>query len=353
VNTCDFLELHIARLTPSPFYEVERLVLDTTGNVLGRQAHLPYGEDFGESGTQEKHHFTTYERDTESGSDYAVNRHESSGIGRFFQVDALPGSTANPQSLNRFVYAGDDPVNRTDPLGRGWVLKFICSGGDGCRFVWVVDPGSLTPTTPIPPIVLPSVPSINPGGGVGQGPSTAPIPGDLRKRLSKALDKNGCGDFVKKLIDEVAKETGRPAASNSILDLFDKIAGPGGGGYVLSPQPLVLGGRAAGGTIAGSMGNIGVPGATPPTVIISPEIYFNPIFMPNAQSGYAATALHETIHLAASQGFYDDLQLADSAFSVLKDSLSQAEIDKYNHIDRKDPFSASRWWDHILNQRCN
>jgi YD repeat-containing protein len=35
-----------------------RLVLDTGGNVVGRQAHLPFGEDFAETGTQEKHHFT-------------------------------------------------------------------------------------------------------------------------------------------------------------------------------------------------------------------------------------------------------------------------------------------------------
>jgi hypothetical protein len=38
-----------------------RLVLDTASTVLGRQGHLP----FGESGTQAKHHFTSYERDNE------------------------------------------------------------------------------------------------------------------------------------------------------------------------------------------------------------------------------------------------------------------------------------------------
>lgn len=199
----------------------ERLALDTSGNVLGRQAHLPYGEDFGESGTQEKHHFTTYERDTESGSDYAVNRHESSGIGRFFQVDALPGSTANPQSLNRFVYAGDDPVNRTDPLGRGWVLKFICSGGDGCRFVWVVDPGSLTPTTPIPPIVLPSIPSIpstNPATGAGPAPK--------KDRLSKKrLEKFGA--FLESDKNKKCKEKLSSIASSrgSVFDQLESGAG--------------------------------------------------------------------------------------------------------------------------------
>src|SRR6185369_8606970 len=60
-----------------------RLSLDSSGNVLGRQSHLPFGEDFAETGTQQKQHFTSYERDGESGSDYSVNRGYSANLGRF------------------------------------------------------------------------------------------------------------------------------------------------------------------------------------------------------------------------------------------------------------------------------
>jgi len=60
-----------------------RLTLNGSGSVVGRQGRLPFGEDFAETGTQEKHHFTTYERDTETGLDYAVNRIYSTNIGRF------------------------------------------------------------------------------------------------------------------------------------------------------------------------------------------------------------------------------------------------------------------------------
>jgi RHS repeat-associated protein len=96
-----------------------RVVLNTSGNVLGRQAHLPYGEDFGESGTQEKHHFTSYERDGEAVADYAVNRQYSPGIGRFSRPDPYGGSNgiSNPQSLNRYAYVQNDPMNEIDPLG--------------------------------------------------------------------------------------------------------------------------------------------------------------------------------------------------------------------------------------------
>ena len=65
----------------------ERVVMDTSGSVVGRQAHLPFGEDFAGSGTQEKHHFTNYERDVESGTDYAINRQYNQGVGRFMRVD--------------------------------------------------------------------------------------------------------------------------------------------------------------------------------------------------------------------------------------------------------------------------
>ncbi|MEK6410972.1 MAG: RHS repeat-associated core domain-containing protein, partial [Acidobacteriota bacterium] len=96
-----------------------RVVLDGLGNVIGRQAHLPFGEDFAESGTQEKHHFTSYERDGEAGTDYAVNRGYSLNVGRFQQADPYKASgyLVDPQSWNRYSYAQSDPVNFTDATG--------------------------------------------------------------------------------------------------------------------------------------------------------------------------------------------------------------------------------------------
>ena len=94
-----------------------RMTVDSSGNVIGRQAHLPFGEDFAESGNQEKHHFTSYERDGESGLDYAVNRHNNSNLGRFNSVDPVTAGISNPQELNRYIYARNDPINRSDRLG--------------------------------------------------------------------------------------------------------------------------------------------------------------------------------------------------------------------------------------------
>lgn len=96
-----------------------RMTLDSSGNVSGRQAHLPFGEDFGQTGTQEKHHLTSYERDAESGGDYAINRGYAVGIGRFMQSDPYraSGYVVDPQSWNRYAYTRNNPVNRVDPLG--------------------------------------------------------------------------------------------------------------------------------------------------------------------------------------------------------------------------------------------
>jgi RHS repeat-associated protein len=96
-----------------------RMTLDSSGNVSGRQAHFPFGEDFGQSGTQEGHHFTSYKRDIESGLDYAVNRGYSPKIGRFMQADPYRagGYMIDPQSWNRYSYARGNSINQIDPLG--------------------------------------------------------------------------------------------------------------------------------------------------------------------------------------------------------------------------------------------
>ncbi|MFY9574335.1 MAG: RHS repeat-associated core domain-containing protein, partial [Blastocatellia bacterium] len=113
-----------------------RMTLDSAGNVSGRQTHLPFGEDFGESGTQEKHHFTSYERDTQTGLDYAVNRYAQTSTGRFLQVDRHSGDFGAPQSLNKFSYTRNDPKNLTDPNG----LFVICARAPSLGFFFSFDP---------------------------------------------------------------------------------------------------------------------------------------------------------------------------------------------------------------------
>jgi RHS repeat-associated protein len=85
--------------------------------------YFPYGEDrYGPNpanpaNDQEK--FATYTRDSSSGLDYAMNGYYYSAIARFMSVDpsAKSADPKYPQSQNRYPYAGNDPMNFSDPTG--------------------------------------------------------------------------------------------------------------------------------------------------------------------------------------------------------------------------------------------
>ncbi|MGH9568925.1 MAG: RHS repeat-associated core domain-containing protein, partial [Candidatus Angelobacter sp.] len=101
-----------------PDHLSNRFETNSAGTVARTFGHLPFGETWYETGAADKWKFTGYERDSsESGLDYAMNRMYSNGYGRFQTADLLAGSSGNPQSLNRFAYTGNDPLNFIDPSG--------------------------------------------------------------------------------------------------------------------------------------------------------------------------------------------------------------------------------------------
>src|ERR1041384_1125789 len=61
--------------------------------------------------------FSSYYRDTKSGNDYAMARTYANRLGRFSAPDRHSGNQSNPQSLNRYAYSLNDPVNLADPSG--------------------------------------------------------------------------------------------------------------------------------------------------------------------------------------------------------------------------------------------
>ncbi len=104
-----------------------RLTSDTSGTKIGEQAHYPFGESWYANSTTTKWQFTSYERDPESGNDYAMFRSYVNRLGRFSSPDPIAGFLANPQSLNRYAYVRNDPNNFADPFG----LDGYCIG-DRC-----------------------------------------------------------------------------------------------------------------------------------------------------------------------------------------------------------------------------
>src|SRR6266852_5820656 len=89
----------------------------TTGAVVGEQGHYPYGEVWYSTGTTTKYLFTSYERDPESGNDYAMQRYNANRLGRFMSPDPVMGAATDPQSLNRYAYVANDPIYGVDPNG--------------------------------------------------------------------------------------------------------------------------------------------------------------------------------------------------------------------------------------------
>jgi RHS repeat-associated protein len=94
-----------------------RVSTDSSGNTVRTFGHFPFGETWYETGTASKLKFTSYERDSESGNDYAMARSYVNRLGRFSSPDPLGGTIGDPQSLNRYAYVQNDPVDLIDPLG--------------------------------------------------------------------------------------------------------------------------------------------------------------------------------------------------------------------------------------------
>lgn len=95
-----------------------RIHMDTSGNLLGQQGHYPFGEDWYLKNTTTTPHFTTYERDGESGNDYAKHRYDVNRLGRFLTIDPARPPGPAPQLLNRYSYVASEPIGRRDPSGR-------------------------------------------------------------------------------------------------------------------------------------------------------------------------------------------------------------------------------------------
>lgn len=96
---------------------------------------MPFGEDlfngvgarteslnYSASGDEVKQKFTGYLKDDETELDFAEARMYENRHGRFTAVDPLlaSGKSANPQTFNRYVYVGNNPLLLVDRNGLIW-----------------------------------------------------------------------------------------------------------------------------------------------------------------------------------------------------------------------------------------
>ena len=121
-----------------------RLITDSTGAVTGQQGHFPFGEPWYSSNGSGEWVFTTYQRNSENGLDYALARFYDSRVASFCSADPIEGRPGDPQSWNRYAYGGNDPIDITDPNGQSWWAWLIDAIiGAAAVILPEVDPGLL------------------------------------------------------------------------------------------------------------------------------------------------------------------------------------------------------------------
>ena len=109
-----------------------RVISDQNGNIVSRRDFMPFGEElyagtpnrttthkYSTSGDNVRQKFTGYERDKETGLDFAEARYYKYNHGRFTAVDPLlsSGKSGDPQTFNRYTYVMNNPLTFTDPTG--------------------------------------------------------------------------------------------------------------------------------------------------------------------------------------------------------------------------------------------
>jgi RHS repeat-associated protein len=163
----NYPERHGARFTTSP-----------ADDDVVEQVTLPFGVPLDtNSSSADRRRFASYDRSPTTQLDYAANRYYDPITGRFTQPDPrdVADLLTDPQSINPYSYARNDPINNSDPLGLRWVSYvdegcvqknteewglYICS-----REAWVDDPVSAPPDA-----------GSNDGGGTSDAPAQNRLP---------------------------------------------------------------------------------------------------------------------------------------------------------------------------------
>jgi RHS repeat-associated protein len=245
--------------------------------------------------------FTGLERDTETGLDHTLNRQYSSNFGHWLSPDRRGGGTLNPQSLNRYTYALNNPCTHTDRSGlcyaemaaggSGWsALDYVFNSGfegggngDVGTFYTYFDPAAAA---------LAAVPS---SGGGGCTNKHSPPTSARKVALNEISSNKDCQNFIISTIakafelrDHEKSLTPAQQAADTV-QAFEKTL-------------------EAANIVAGPPAGLGVA-ATPGLSTITTTPFFNTL----ALSQQGVILLHETFHLAPPGGssyFFSDEELA-------------------------------------------
>jgi RHS repeat-associated protein len=94
-----------------------RQILDSTGQIETNYAYDPFGVPVVGGDVSNPYQYTGEAWDAEAGLLYLRARYYQPEVGRFITKDPWAGDVWRPSTLNRYSYARNSPVSRTDPEG--------------------------------------------------------------------------------------------------------------------------------------------------------------------------------------------------------------------------------------------
>jgi RHS repeat-associated protein len=312
------------------------VVTDRLGSVRANGqgdsfAYYPYGEER-TSTANGLDKFGTYFRDA-VGQDYADQRYYGSGTGAFLTADRMRGSIGNPGSLNRYGYAGNDPVNNWDPSGMG-----DCPAGQVCVFdndegggsdptVYICPMGSDLYNGECAAAIIDQAKGPQGGGG---GPARVTAVGQALGTL-KATIQNLGPNCQKVLPSEQTLLT-----DASQLQFLDAQTESTTGNQTIAQAAANLAPYNPPGTLSSVLGGNNAITLNGPnnsisnTVLLSSQFFLDPVYGSNANFsvGQGVVLLHELLHYAT--------QLGDAAF------VSQYGITKQDQYE-SNSSAISAW----------
>jgi len=105
-----------------------RLITNAAGQVVKKYDYSAYGAVVNATGTAvNERGFNGHAFDELSGLVYMKARYYDPELGRFISPDTLVPDPKNPQALNRFAYAYNNPVTNADPTGHAPVAAAVLS----------------------------------------------------------------------------------------------------------------------------------------------------------------------------------------------------------------------------------
>jgi RHS repeat-associated protein len=97
-----------------------RVVMQGSSNTLFSSNYKPFGLSYQQRGAS-LFQYGGKPIDTSTALYYLGGRFYDPAIQRFVTEDSQPGYTTDPQSLNRYAYARDNPLTKTDQTGHDWL----------------------------------------------------------------------------------------------------------------------------------------------------------------------------------------------------------------------------------------